>query len=96
MEKHLELAGPSCLTAAKDNEPLFVLRANDELAPNIVREWAKRYYDTKMDKQGKLTAVQKEKKEGALKEAARMEAWVIEEARKAREAKQAKKAGPQQ
>jgi len=43
MIKSLELKGPSCLTKAADNEPLFVLRANDELAPDIVREWAKRY-----------------------------------------------------
>lgn len=29
-----------CLESAQDDEPLFVLRAQDELAPTLVREWA--------------------------------------------------------
>ena len=32
-----------CYEAAEDDEPIFVLRANDPLAPDIVDEWAKRY-----------------------------------------------------
>ena len=32
-----------CYAAAADNEPLFVLRANDPLAPDIVDAWADRY-----------------------------------------------------
>jgi hypothetical protein len=44
MIKSKELAGPSCLTSAADDEPLFVLRANDELAPDVVRSWANRYW----------------------------------------------------
>ena len=32
-----------CYTAAEPDEPLFVLRANDELAPNLVRFWATDY-----------------------------------------------------
>jgi len=47
MIKHLEIAGPSCLTRADSNEPLFVLRANDELAPLIVRRWANLYISSK-------------------------------------------------
>lgn len=30
----------SCLAKAADDEPLFVLRAHDKLAPNTVRVWA--------------------------------------------------------
>jgi hypothetical protein len=32
----------SCLQKAGDDEPIFVLRAQDELAPDIVSEWANR------------------------------------------------------
>jgi hypothetical protein len=45
--KHQEIAGPSCLTRADSNEPIFVLRANDELAPEIVRRWANLYISSK-------------------------------------------------
>lgn len=31
----------TCLQKAAENEPIFVLRAQDMLAPGIVREWAK-------------------------------------------------------
>ena len=33
--------------AADDDEPIFVLRANDPLAALLVREWANRYHDEK-------------------------------------------------
>ena len=36
-----------CYAAAGDDEPIFVLRANDPLAPLLVREWSNRYYDEK-------------------------------------------------
>jgi hypothetical protein len=32
----------SALAKAADNEPIFVLRANDELAEQVVRHWAAR------------------------------------------------------
>lgn len=32
-----------CFAHAAEDEPLFVLRANDELAPALVREWARAY-----------------------------------------------------
>jgi len=44
MIKSKEIEGPSCLTAAADDEPLFVLRANDEVAAYIVNQWAYAYY----------------------------------------------------
>ena len=47
MIKRLELFGPSCLTRADAEEPLFMLRANDELASQIVRRWANIYISSK-------------------------------------------------
>ena len=47
MNKRKLIEGPSCLTRAADNEPLFVLRANDELASNTVRRWAHDYLISK-------------------------------------------------
>lgn len=43
MIKSKEIAGPSCLTSAADDEPVFVLRANDELAPQTILDWADKY-----------------------------------------------------
>jgi hypothetical protein len=41
MKKHLELRDPrSCLNRAAEDEPIFVLRANDKLAPHLVKLWA--------------------------------------------------------
>lgn len=48
MIKRDELKGPSCLTAAEDDEPIFTLRANDEQAPSIVRAWAYAYRNDKI------------------------------------------------
>lgn len=43
MLKKDELASPtSCLNKAADDEPIFVLRASDVLAPDVVRLWAGR------------------------------------------------------
>lgn len=43
MNKLQLIAGPSCLTNANADEPVFLLRANDELAPLVVRRWAYKY-----------------------------------------------------
>jgi len=41
MIKRDELADPtSCINKAADDEPVFVLRASDALAPIVVRLWA--------------------------------------------------------
>ncbi len=41
MLKHQELSDPtSCINKAADNEPVFVLRANDPLASRVIRYWA--------------------------------------------------------
>jgi len=43
MIKSEEIKNPdSCLNQAEDDEPLFVLKAGDELAPEIVEEWIRR------------------------------------------------------
>lgn len=88
MIKHLELIGPSCLTSAKDDEPIFVLRANDELAPKIVRAWALDYYNSKCaqnfnashaeglpEHDWELTPKQGAKYQEALQLADQMDAW---------------------
>lgn len=75
MIKRLELIGPSCLTNAADDEPIFVLKSTDELAPYIVREWADRYLDVKSRPEGGMTGKQYEKYKEALALANQMEAW---------------------
>lgn len=32
-----------CFAKAADDEPIFVLRGQDKLAPELVREWARRF-----------------------------------------------------
>lgn len=76
--KHEELANPdSCLNRAADDEPVFVLRANDPLAGHVVRYWSACYA---ADKQATnptrlLTPAQVAKVEEARLLAARMDAW---------------------
>ena len=62
MIKRDEIANPnSCLNKAADDEPLFVFRANDPLAPELVRFWAEQYFDSKKDHNFNVTAQQREK-----------------------------------
>lgn len=62
-----ELENPnSCLNKAADDEPIFVLRAQDLIAPGRVREWAGT---------AKASGVRKEKVDEALAVADAMEAW---------------------
>lgn len=40
MQKNLELSRPdSCFNKAEDDEFVFVLRANDPIAPQTIRHW---------------------------------------------------------
>lgn len=39
MEKSTELTD-GCLSKVADDEPIFVLRSKDKLAPNVIRLWA--------------------------------------------------------
>jgi hypothetical protein len=41
-ERAKAAAGQGCLGKAADNEPVFILRAQDRLAPMLVDEWALR------------------------------------------------------
>ena len=65
----------SCLNRAEEDEPLFVLRANDELAPAIVLEWAERYREQKLEAQGGLTDEQRAKYDEAKMIAMNMVSW---------------------
>lgn len=77
MRKTDELRGPSCLTNAKDDEPIFVLKSTDELAPAIVREWALRYR-TQKTQAGEWAPKREAKFTEALDLADQMEAWRAE------------------
>lgn len=72
-----EIATPtSCLNNAADDEPIFVLKSTDELAPDIVREWAQRYQAAKGgSKGGGMTVRQIAKWSEALALADQMDAW---------------------
>lgn len=65
-----------CLAKAADDEPLFVLRANDEFAPSQVRRWAACYaYGKRAGQGGVLTLAQQAKYDEAIALALQMEAW---------------------
>lgn len=75
MIKSRELIGPSCLTNAADDEPIFVLKSTDELAPAIVRLWAGRYRNQKFDQPGGITPKQADKYGEAMELADQMDEW---------------------
>lgn len=56
----------SCLNKAADDEPVFVLRAQDRLAPRVIRYWASR---------ATVAGVPAGKVNEAYALAAQMEAW---------------------
>ena len=74
LKKHEIANGASCLNKADDDEPIFVLRANDPLAPLIVREWAARYRRAKAEA-GELTAERENKARRAEGLANQMVQW---------------------
>lgn len=66
MKASEERAGKGCLGKAADDEPVFVLRAQDKLAPAIISvwvEWAKEY------------GCPKEKLDEAVRTATEMKEW---------------------
>jgi hypothetical protein len=74
--KRDEIANPnSCLNRAADDEPIFVLRANDELAAQMVRQWAELYFDTKKDDKFNITDAQRAKYREARALSNEMESW---------------------
>jgi hypothetical protein len=79
MLKHDELSLPaSCLNKAADDEPIFVLRANDALAAHTVREWARRYQFKKTEDGRHMTARELAKCAEAHALARLMELWRVE------------------
>jgi hypothetical protein len=77
MIKSEELKRPeSCLNMARSDEPIFVLRANDELAPTVVRRWATEYRNSKTRYGSKLLTIEQDAKHRqALALADQMEIW---------------------
>jgi hypothetical protein len=76
--KRDEIANPeSCLNKAADDEPIFVLRANDPVAASIVRAWADEYVEHKREynTDGCLTHKQLSKAQEARGLANQMDAW---------------------
>lgn len=65
----------SCLNKAAPDEPLFVLRANDPIAPYIVEHWASMYITNKrLD--GEVSRAQLDKMANATVVAAGMRTWL--------------------
>lgn len=64
----------SCLNKAAEDEPLFVLRANDENASSAVAAWARDYIVSKGG-WGVMTKEQKAKYAEAMDVAANMRIW---------------------
>lgn len=65
----------SCFNKAEMNEPVFVLRANDEIAPGLVRKWAEMYARTKSRERDGMSPRQIAKYEEALQLANSMDQW---------------------
>lgn len=74
MNKWQTIEGPSCLTNAGDDEPVFVLRANDELAPMVVLEWAISYAKLKQAA-GEFTPARQAKYDEAVRLSVEMRKW---------------------
>jgi hypothetical protein len=66
------LKASSCLNKAEIDEPIFVLRANDPLAPAIILNWADLYLSTKGPN---ISEAQKKKHKEAIDCARKMIVW---------------------
>jgi len=64
----------TCLQKAGDEEPIFVLRAQDQFAANIVRYWAKIYRENH-EAHGTFNVKIEAKYVEALELAEKMEQW---------------------
>lgn len=64
----------SCLNKASLDEPVFVLRAHDELASDVVRSWAMRYHK-KHNQAGTLNFTRRHKFAEAMTLADEMDEW---------------------
>ena len=69
LTKREELANPtSCINKAAEDEPVFVLRGSDVLAPIVIRVWAS---------MAKLLGASQQKVSGALTTADAMDRWPV-------------------
>lgn len=76
----------SCLNKAHEDEPIFVLRANDPLAAQTVESWAE-WYRAVHEGAGSLTPARREKYAEAWKVAEAMRTWRDEAKQKAQGSK---------
>lgn len=78
MLKKNEVADPnSCINRAEDDEPVFVIRANDPLMPKVVQFWANEYQQMKLTLSGVLSEAQYQKFQEALQIADQAREWYI-------------------
>lgn len=70
-----ELKGQGCLGKADPNEPVFVLRGQDLLAPIVVRIWAGMLTLAAKVTGARKAKAMKRKAQAALDLADRMDAW---------------------
>lgn len=81
MTKDENISDPnSCWNRAAAKEPIFILCANDEIAPIVIKYWARLYLLEKTGQSidiNKLTDKQKEKYLNALMDAEDMIKWKI-------------------
>lgn len=78
MTKTTVLTDPnSCINRAEDDEPVFVLRANDPLMPKVVQFWANEYQQMKLALNGVLSDEQYQKFQEALQIADDARNWYI-------------------
>ena len=76
MIKSKEVSDPnSCLNKAVHDEPIFVLKSTDEVAPHIVRVWASDYFLHKTTNGATMTEKQQAKYDEAMALARQMEYW---------------------
>lgn len=74
IERELAAKGEGCLGKAADDEPVFILRANDKTAPEVIEHWARKVEASYCDKHRlKEMPVAKLKEAKAL--AHQMRAW---------------------
>lgn len=84
MLKRDELATQtSCLNRAADDEPIFVLRANDENAAPAVAAWARDYLESKGG-WGKASTLQQQKYTEAMDLASSMRIWKMQQLKRGR------------
>jgi len=75
MQKKLELRNPNgCLNMAHEDEPIFVLRGNDELAAETVYYWAESYRINKKA-EGQWTEARQAKYAEAIQLINEMKSW---------------------